>query len=389
MPIELATLAPSGTPLATVVKGVLAGSGQTIAEAETLPREAYTSQAFFDLEMEKIFRKDWLCVGHIAQIPDVGDYFTVDVLNELLVVVRGADRVRVMSRVCLHRWAPVAEGQGNTKLFSCPFHRWAYGLDGQLVATPLMESAKGFDPAACRLPEVRSEIVDGVIYITFDKDAYSIGEKLWDLREFFKPYGMEALVVGWQIDYVCNFNWKIAVETFMECYHHIGGHRESVEPLYPARLTYVDDSREGWTVCWEELRPEAATEEALGNGMPPFPHLTEAEIRKDCLILAYPLTLFAVTPARIGVIGLIPVSPTKTLWRRNMLVPRSTAEHPDFQKQVAAANVFAERIVAEDLAVNDMQQIGANSQFALPGRLSDLEKVVWQLADFVRGRVRA
>jgi phenylpropionate dioxygenase-like ring-hydroxylating dioxygenase large terminal subunit len=389
MPIDLATLAPSGPSLEAVLKGVLAGSGQTIAEAETLPREAYTSQAFFDLEMEKIFRKDWLCVGHIAQIPNVGDYFTVDVLGELLVVVRGADRVRVMSRVCLHRWAPVAEGAGNTKLFSCPFHRWAYGLDGQLVAAPLMDSAKGFDPKSCRLPEVRSEIVDGVIYITFNKDAYSIGEKLWDLSEFFASYKMDELVVGWQIDYVCNFNWKIAVETFMECYHHIGGHRDSVEPLYPARMTYVDESREGWTVCWEELRPELPTDEALGNGMPPFPHLSEADIRKDCLILAYPLTLFAVTPARIGVIGLIPVSPTKTLWRRNMLVPRSTAEHPDFQKWVAAANVFAERIVAEDLAVNDMQQIGANSQYAAPGRLSDLEKVVWQLADFVRDRVRA
>lgn len=389
MQIELAAAGPSVAPLDAVVKAVLAGSGQTIEEAETLPREAYTSQAFFDLEVEKIFRKDWLCLGHVAQIPNVGDYFTVDVLNELLVVVRAADRVRVLSRVCLHRWAPVAEGQGNVKLFSCPFHKWAYGLDGRLVAAPMMESAKGFDPKTCQLPELRTEIVDGVIYITFNKDAYSIAERLSDLSEFFAPYGMKDLVVGWRVDYVCNFNWKIAVETFMECYHHIGAHRESAEPLYPARLTYVDDSRAGWTVCWEELRPEAPTEEALGNGMPPFPHLTEAEIRKDCLILAYPLTLFAVTPARIGVIGLIPVGPNKTLWRRSMMVPRSTAEHPDFQAQVAAARVFADRIVSEDLAVNDMQQIGAHSDFAAPGRLSDLEKAVWQLADFVRDRVRA
>ena len=84
MQIELAAAGPSVAPLDAVVKAVLAGSGQTIEEAETLPREAYTSQAFFDLEVEKIFRKDWLCLGHVAQIPNVGDYFTVDVLNELL-----------------------------------------------------------------------------------------------------------------------------------------------------------------------------------------------------------------------------------------------------------------------------------------------------------------
>jgi len=381
-------IVPIERPLAEIVQAVLAGSGQTIAEAETLPREAYTSQAFFDLEVEKIFRKDWLCVGHIAQIPNVGDYFTVDVLNELLVVVRGPDRVRVLSRICLHRWAPVATGQGNTRLFSCPFHKWAYALDGQLLGAPLMESASGFEPKSCRLPEIRSEIVGGVIYITFDNAAYSISERLADLTEHLAPYGMEDLVVGWQVEYVCNFNWKIAVETFMECYHHIGAHRETAEPLYPARLTHVDDSRAGWTIAWEHLRPDVPTEQALANGMPPFAHLTESELRDDSLILAYPLTLYAVTPARIGVVGLIPVSPQKTIWRRNMLVPRTTAELPDFAEQVARAQAFNDRIVGEDLAVNDMQQIGALSPLARPGRLSDLEKVVWQLADFVRDRVR-
>ena len=388
MPPVLDVARPAGPPLDEIVKSVLAGSGQTINEAETLPREAYTSQAFFDLEVEKIFRKDWICLGHIAQIPKVGDYFTVDVLNELLVVVRGADRVRVMSRICLHRWAPVATGQGNTKLFSCPFHRWAYGLDGRLITAPLMDSATGFDCSQHKLPEVRSEIVDGVIYVTFDKDAYSIKERLSDLSEWLAPYKMEELVVGWQVEYVCNFNWKIAVETFMECYHHIGAHNESAEPLYPARLTYVDDSRAGWTVCTEELRPEVSNEEAFADTMPCFRHLSEAEKRKDYLMLAYPLTLLAVTPARIGVIGLIPVSPTKTIWRRNMLLPRSTVEAPGFQEKMAASKAFADRIVGEDLAVNDMQQIGALSTLATPGRLSDLEKVVWQLADYVRNQIQ-
>jgi len=388
MPLDVDPYTAAADPVERIVKAVLAGSGQTLQDAETLPREAYTSQAFFDLEVERIFRKDWFCLGHIAQIPNVGDYFTVDVLNELLVVVRAADRVRVLSRICLHRWAPVAEGKGNTRLFSCPFHRWAYGLDGQLVAAPMMESAKGFDLKSCRLPEVRSEIVDGNIFITFDPNAYSIKARLSDLSELLAPYKMEELVVGWQIDYVCNFNWKIAVETFMECYHHIGAHLTTAEPMYPARLTHVDDSRKGWTVCWEHLRPEIATEDALAGAMPSFPHLTDEDLRKDALILAYPLTLIAVTPARVGVVGLIPVSPTKTVWRRNMLVPRATAEAPDFQDKVAASQAFMDRIAAEDFAVNDMQQIGALSDMAKPGRLSELEKVVWQLADYVRDRIR-
>ena len=72
-----------------------------------------------------------------------------------------------MSRVCLHRWAPVVEGQGNTKVFSCPFHKWGYGLDGRLISAPFMDQAEGFTPKECSLPEVRTEIVTalGLIFI--------------------------------------------------------------------------------------------------------------------------------------------------------------------------------------------------------------------------------
>ena len=99
-----------------------------------------------------VFKKDWLCVGHVSQVAKIGDYFTLELFGEPLVVVRGPDRIRVLSRVCLHRWAPVAEGAGNVKLFSCPFHRWAYGLDGQLVTAgnlrPFTYSGIGiFSPA--------------------------------------------------------------------------------------------------------------------------------------------------------------------------------------------------------------------------------------------------
>ena len=161
----------AGQPLDRILAAVHGGRGQTLADSETLPPAAYTSEEFFALERERIFRTGWMAVGHIAQIPDVGDYFTIDLLGEPLVVVRGPDRIRVLSRVCLHRWAPVVSGAGNTRLFSCPFHRWGYDLTGQLRTAPFMEQAAGFDPARCRLPEIRSEIVVGSIYINLSGDA--------------------------------------------------------------------------------------------------------------------------------------------------------------------------------------------------------------------------
>src|ERR1700689_3039850 len=128
-----------GGGIDALLSAVLAGGNQPLAQATTLPPEAYTSDAFFRLEAERIFRKQWLVIGHVSQLAKAGDYFTLDLLGEMLVVVRAADRIRALSRVCLHRWAPVVSGSGNTKRFSCPFHKWAYDLDGALVGAPLMD----------------------------------------------------------------------------------------------------------------------------------------------------------------------------------------------------------------------------------------------------------
>src|SRR6202167_1272947 len=141
-----------GVAIEALLQAVLAGRHQSLGRATTLPPEAYTSEAFFQLEVDRVFRREWLVIGHVSQLPKVGDYFTLDLLGEMIVVVRAADRIRALSRICLHRWAPLVNGSGNVRRFSCPFHKWAYGLDGRLLGAPLMEQAE-FDPHNCHLPE--------------------------------------------------------------------------------------------------------------------------------------------------------------------------------------------------------------------------------------------
>ncbi len=255
--------------LASLVQRVLAGSNQTVATSETLPPAVYTSQAFFDLEVEKIFKKEWLCVGHVSQVANVGDYFAVDLFGEPLVVVRGKDRVRVMSRVCLHRWAPIVSGAGNTKVFSCPFHKWGYGLDGQLLGVPFMDKAAEFDPKECRLPEIRSEIVEdlGFIFVTFSDTAESISERLEDLCVRLKNWQVNELVAVEPSELDAAFNWKIQIETGMECLHHFAAHPETFEVNFPTRLSWCEDSKRGWTICHSPARPEAP-EEVHTIGLP-------------------------------------------------------------------------------------------------------------------------
>jgi phenylpropionate dioxygenase-like ring-hydroxylating dioxygenase large terminal subunit len=358
-----------------LLKSVVAGSTTRVEDAATLPPAAYMSQAFFDLEKERIFEKQWHCVGHLSQIEKVGDYFTVDLMGERIIIVRAADRIRALSGVCLHRWAPVATGSGNVKLFSCPFHKWGYALDGQLLGAPFMEQAAEFEPKACRLPEIRSEIVAGLglIFITFNPEAEPIGPKLQDLADNLAPLGVTDYVVVAAREYDNKFNWKIQVETYMECYHHIGAHRESIEPTSPGHLSWCDEDKPGWTMCHAGVKPDLPADHPDGESFG--------------LVLVYPLTMIGITSKMMDIQILVPVGPNRTKSTWIYLMKRDEAMAPDKDEKLAKRLERMDEINNEDLAVNDMQQYGAGSHLAEPGRFSHLEACSWHLAEYVRRHV--
>lgn len=371
--------------LGLLLEQVRNGGGRDLLHAETLPPAAYTSEAFFDLECNRIFRKEWLAVGHVGQIPAIGDYFTIDLLGELLVVVRDtAGEVRVMSRTCLHRWAPVVEGKGNTRRFSCPFHRWAYGLDGRLVAAPYMDKIADFDPKRCTLPQVRSEVVEGTIYVCFSPDTPALAPRLASYAERMTPYRMKDLIVAYTMEFTCEFNWKIAVETFMESYHHIGAHAATLQSEHPGGLSWGEEDHGAWAASHQPLRPDLPSSTNLGSGLPPFADLTDEQVRDSGLYVVYPFNLIGTHADRLHWTTLVPVSANRTKWIRHVLVQPEAAEMADLDQIAAELKATGKRIADEDLAVNAMQQYGASSSYAAVGRVSHLESAVWQLSDYVR-----
>jgi phenylpropionate dioxygenase-like ring-hydroxylating dioxygenase large terminal subunit len=294
-----------------------------------------------------------------------------------------------MSNVCLHRWAPVASGAGNAKRFSCPFHRWGYDLDGRLATTPLMDQAADFDIASCRLPEIRSEIVNGTIFATFSASAPSVGETLADWVAALAPYKPEDMTVAFTTEFDLDFNWKIVVETFMEAYHHIGAHAKTLEPLFPAALHWVDDTRAGWTAGHGYLKPDLPTPAANRSGLPEFPNLTEDQRRRSLCHLVYPNHTLFITVDKITWTAVIPVGPAKTKWIRHALVLPEARQLPNFAEIVGDIRSRGLDVNQEDIGVNRLQQRGAASSYARAGRLCHLEKPVWQLANYIRDRIRA
>jgi phenylpropionate dioxygenase-like ring-hydroxylating dioxygenase large terminal subunit len=251
-----------------------------------------------------------------------------------------------------------------------------------------MDQAEGLDIKQCRLPEIRSEIVRGTIFITFSDSVPSITETLSDWIEAMEPYKPENLVVAFSREFELDFNWKIVVETFMEAYHHLGAHAKTLEPLFPAALHWVDDTRLGWTAGHGYLKPSLPTEAANRSGLPQFPNLSEDRLRRSLCHLIYPTNTLFISVDKITWTSVLPVGPNKTRWIRHVLVLPEARDLPEFPEILAKMQVNGLKVNQEDITANLAQQAGAGSSYARAGYLCHLEKPVWQLADYIRDHIR-
>ena len=129
---------------------------QAISDAETLPPACHHDEAFYGWEVKRLFHGSWHCVGRIDQLPDPGDYRTLDLAGAPVVLLRGDDgALRAFANVCRHRAMPLLDGEGNCERIRCPFRSWTYALDGTLTGAPGMKSARNFSLTDFGLQPVR------------------------------------------------------------------------------------------------------------------------------------------------------------------------------------------------------------------------------------------
>ncbi len=139
-----------------------------------LPGWAYHAPAVFALEQERIFRRHWQIAGHVSDIPEPGDYVTLDIAGERAVVIRGHDGVpRAFHNICRHRGTRVVQGETGrcNKAIVCPFHGWAYNLDGTLRGIAERASFPPLDRRDWGLRPVELELWQGFLFVRFEASA--------------------------------------------------------------------------------------------------------------------------------------------------------------------------------------------------------------------------
>ena len=349
------------------------------AEWRSLPPQAFRSQEIFDLEKEKIFRAGWVMIGRADQVQHPGDYMSIDVVGEPLVMLRDRDgTLRVLSRVCRHRWMEVCSGSGNTKWLTCPYHAWIYNLDGTLRGAPAMDATPGFDTREIRLPSIRHEVWQGFVYVNLDGRAEPLAPRLLPLEQAVREFRLADWRVVKTQDYgELPWDWKVFQDNG-DCYHHVGIHRETFERDYPGVGAWDSPNNGHYTLIW--CRAGENNVVAGEDGKPiirtifkPLPGLTEDQRLNLCLF--YVLPNFWVFPSPdLGLyMRVFPLGPGRLRMFLDYMVPPHVLDDPEFAEKLAQIENYAELFNSEDTRVCAAVQRGLESAYAERGPYSKLE----------------
>ncbi|MDH6213183.1 aromatic ring-hydroxylating oxygenase subunit alpha [Streptomyces pseudovenezuelae] len=346
----------------------------------SLPPAAFTSPELWEIERERVFGRSWILVAHADELAETGSYVALSVAGEPVVVVRDeGGTLRGLSPVCRHRLMPVVEeGAGRTDVFTCPYHLWRYGLDGQLIGATHMKRNPAFDPSACRLPRFAVEEWRGFVFVNLDTSVEPLGPHLRRIDENLTNYRLSELtqVAGWTEEWHCN--WKIAVENAHENYHVMGLHPETLQPTTPGGAETRVRADSPWA---DSMRVRYATPLE-----PVVLDLTEEERSHLYGFFVFPSGSLAASGDMVIWLSLIPSAIDRTLVRGGVLMPAAMIEGQDREAVRKEAEAYAALINGEDQRGLEEVQRGAVSRFAERGHLSPKEPGVLL---FYRGLARA
>ena len=364
-------------------------------EASTLPPLVYTDPDFFAFEHEAIFGHEWLCVGRTSAVPGAGDYSTVTIAGEPLIVVRGKDGVvRVLSAVCQHRGMLVADGHGTCGTFKCPYHHWIYGLDGRLLGAQSMERTVGFDKADWGLPEVRSEEWHGFLFVTFDPDIPALGPRMAAFEPFVEDFELDVCVGRPTTDLFAGmpWNWKVMFENFNDGYH--------ANKLHEGVHDFCRSEDAGFPVPWHDddafvMRTNRfvhidggfnATQKAL---LPLFPGLTDDERWRVTFALVPPTLTLGLAPDQVFYFLIRPLTADAIDVEIGYLFHPKAVEDPLFDDKFALSALGVQGIVMQDVRATTLVQQGLHSRFARRGRYAWQEETHRQFNRWLVQRYQA
>lgn len=364
---------PASSTIAAMSKTLRAVAALPERDARCLPGRFYTDPDYFRYEVESFLSKEWHCLGRADEIPNSGDYFTTQLFDEPLLVVRGDDgAVRVLSNVCRHRGMLLAENSGSARRFVCSYHAWSYDRAGTLINAPRMQD-KGVTQKTCSLPAFRSEVWNGFLYANLDPDAPPLTPRLGQLETLLAPYETAGMRIVRSVEEEWRTNWKCLVENFMEAYHLSVVHPATLHPYTPTGLSRKSMSDDAFTSYCANY-PEAAASRGIGA-----PGLTEEERRRSTLFCLFPTQIASQAATLLVSLSIQPLAVDRIKVRWTMSTYGDELSQDELESRISLWN----EVNREDREKLERMQRALASRHAPSGPLAprDYEGTIW---DFYR-----
>jgi choline monooxygenase len=345
-----------------------------VASARTLIREAYVSEEFFAVERERVFARGWVAVGCAEAVRERGGVLVVDVAGRSVIVARGRDgALRAFYNVCRHRGTRLLEsGERRAGRFiRCPYHHWAYDLDGRCVGTPLFtdsgipddqraifatDHAPAFDGRDHGLLGVAVAAFGPLILLNLDPEPEPLADHLGDLPERLAGYRLDEWRLARTAHYRVAANYKLVAENFMEYYHLPWVHPGlvKVSPLEAHHRWQGTGMYSG--MCTSPIAPD--TEDGGWQGLDPLPGLSEDDAVSARFVWLFPNVALNVMPNHLFVIHATPVAAGITEETTYLLTQPDTVDDRAAQDAIDRLAVFWDTVNREDVAIVQRVQEG-------------------------------
>jgi phenylpropionate dioxygenase-like ring-hydroxylating dioxygenase large terminal subunit len=350
------------------------------------PPAHYTSPALTRLEEERIFRAEWQCIGRTADIPAVGDYITYIHCGQPVFCIRGKrGAVRTFANVCRHRMMELLRGSGTARRIVCPYHGWVYDLSGRLSGATHESYFTNFDKAAICLPEIRTEVWQGFVFITLNGEADGVAARVRPLDALIDRFQVADYVPIVTEDSVWDTNWKLLTENYMESYHLPFIHKGTVGGFFPVEdCTFPEEAPAHFTYSTFTKSDGAA----YGRAHPDNARL-EGEWRyTNILPTIFPSHMFTLAPDYMWYLSLAPQGPGQVRIRYGAsLAPEVVAAMTDWEAETAAAAAFLDTVNNEDRHVVEGAYRGACAPLTAPGPIHPLERAIHHFIIYLAGRL--
>jgi len=354
--------------------------------ASTLIPDAYTSDAFHALEQDRVFGSCWVPVCVTDELEGPGAFVVAEVAGRSILVCRNREgELRAHHNVCRHRGSRlVAEPRGRVKrFFQCPYHAWAYDLDGACLGTPLftpeagipddqrgifdMSEVREFDRADHGLHPVRAAEWGCLVFVCLDPAAPGLEDELGDLPARLAGYRLSEHRLVRSVEYAIEANWKLVAENFMEYYHLPWVHPGlvKVSPMSAHHRWQGSGMYMGFCTS-----PIAANSEDGGwDGLPAMAGLDADDSQSARFAWLFPSVAINALPNHTFLLLARPVSARATSEVAYLLVPSDSRDLAGADDAIEELLAFWDGVNREDIAIVERVQEGLADHAYTGGRM--------------------